>query len=91
LPGFDRAFCYEEINFALTETNITEFVTAISTLHWCCDYYQFCKILGFNPDPEYSRTKWQQFQELNKSLNYFDINSLMKLIVTYQKQSHLKD
>lgn len=68
----------------LQENHIKQFVTAISSLNWNTNYYKFCEILNFNPNHSYSEEKWQQFQDLTEALNYFDLESLMKLIEAYQ-------
>ena len=69
----------------LTEQQINQFLTAISSFHWRTNYYQFCEILNLNPEHQYSKDKWKQFQELNKSLQYFDLNSLTLMIEASQK------
>ena len=69
----------------LTKSEIQKFIIAISSLHWHTDFYQFCQILNFNPDYQYTQEKWQQFQQLNKALNYFDLDCLTKMVEAYQK------
>lgn len=58
---------------------IKTIVQSINTLHWKTDYKKFCQVLGLD-DGQYSLEKYQQFENLCKALNNFDIDSLTKLV-----------
>lgn len=68
----------------INSEQIKETITAISTFYWQIDYEQFCQLLDFNPTHTYSQEKWQQFQQLGRAVNYFDVEFLTKLIKTKQ-------
>ena len=61
------------------ERTTLDFVTAINSFHWRCDYFKFCEVLGFTPD-NYAEEKYSQFQELISNLNQFDSEMLTKMI-----------
>lgn len=63
----------------LTPRGIEAFVQALNTFHWKTDYKQFCQVLGFT-EGTYSLEKYSQFENLCKTLNNFDIDSIAKLV-----------
>jgi hypothetical protein len=61
------------------EQTTLDFVTAINSFHWNCNYIKFCEVLELTPD-SYAEQKYSEFQELISYLNIFGVESLSKMI-----------
>ncbi|PSF33868.1 hypothetical protein C7H19_19280 [Aphanothece hegewaldii CCALA 016] len=71
----------------LTKEQLKYLVTAIATLDWKTNFYELCRILEIDPNNKiYAEEKWEQFHKLSAALNYFDLDSLMKLLEAYEQQ-----
>lgn len=57
----------------------SRFVAAIANLHWRIDYVKFCELLDLEPS-DYADQKYSQFQQLAEALNFFDEESLAKMV-----------
>lgn len=66
----------------MTNSEIQQFCTGISTFAWEKDYFEFCQVCGFNPNHFYSEEKWQEFKELNRLLSKFDNNVITRIVRT---------
>jgi hypothetical protein len=56
-----------------------DFVTAINSFHWNCDYIKFCETLELTPD-SYAEQKYSEFQEFISYINKFGVDSLSKMV-----------
>jgi hypothetical protein len=54
-------------------------VRSISSFLWTADYHKFCEVLNW-PENNYSLQKWDDFRELCKKLDQFDIATLAMLV-----------
>ena len=65
---------------------LKELKTLIGNAHWDLNYAEFCRRAGFEED-SYAEEKWEQWQELARSLAAFDAATLSR-IVAAPKDSH---
>jgi hypothetical protein len=56
-----------------------DFVTAINSFHWNCDYIKFCETLELTPD-SYAEQKYSEFQQFISYVNKFGVDSLSKMV-----------
>lgn len=59
---------------------LERFVRGISTFAWNADFFQFCKVCGFDPTTAYAKEKWDSFKELQRGLTAFDLGKLEAIV-----------
>jgi hypothetical protein len=60
--------------------DVNAFTEGIGSAAYRLDYLDFCRILEWVPETDYSKAKWLQFKTLAADLSYFTPETLLKLI-----------
>lgn len=64
----------------MTKDQVREFQQAIGKASWNMDLWTFATALGSDADHDYTKKKFREFQELNKSLSRFDSDTLARIL-----------
>jgi hypothetical protein len=61
-------------------SEIKQLQQAISKASWNLDLWKFAEAVGSEPDHDWTKTKFRQFQELAKAFGAFDPATLAKIV-----------
>lgn len=65
---------------AITKEQVKELQQAIGTACWKMGLDQFADAIGSDPEHDYTRDKFRQFQVLGKALGQFDAETLTRIL-----------
>ena len=82
---FDGEYTVAMENESNTELRLTvdQFARTLGGAAWAWNLDNFLKALNWE-DEDYTREKFQQFQEIGRVLGRFDSNTLERLMVAYR-------